>query len=58
MTHYWGPSRLNHGTRQCRRCNLTYEEAIYALGMVCKGAGASEESQKLPAGWQVIEGAK
>lgn len=33
--HVWGPSRLNHGSQQCKHCSCTYEEALHALGMTC-----------------------
>jgi hypothetical protein len=39
-SHSWGPSSLGHGTRQCKNCYCTYEEAYYALGMDCPKAPA------------------
>lgn len=34
MKHDWGPSRLNHGEAQCRRCLMTNREAM-VLGDEC-----------------------
>lgn len=34
MNHEWGPSRLNHGSAQCRRCLCTWEEAHFG-GISC-----------------------
>lgn len=33
--HEWVPSRLSHGSKQCKHCLCTYEEAIAAIGMDC-----------------------
>jgi len=34
MKHEWGPSTLNHGEAQCRRCKMTNREAT-VLGDEC-----------------------
>lgn len=35
MGHEWMPSRVGHGTSQCKHCLCTDLEAAHALGPVC-----------------------
>lgn len=48
MQHDWGPSTLNHGEAQCRRCHMTNREA-WVLGDECPALESKPANDNQPA---------